>query len=220
MPLIPNRFLFRVCYPCRYIAELPREDSDDLLDLPPTCRLDSFADMDGRRSFADVRMAWNEGGLALQVEVRGKEQVPVGDISRPRSSDGVTIWIDTRDARTSHRASRYCHQFHFLAAGGGPDKDEPALVQSKIHRALQDAPMIAAETVPFQLVPRTGGYRLEAFLPATALYGFDPELEPRLGIHLAVHDRELGEQSLSVGSDFPWAEDPSLWSVLELVKEE
>lgn len=219
MPLIPNRFLFRVCYPCRYIAELPLEDSDELLDLPPTCRLDSFGDMDERRSFAEVRLAWNEGGLALQVEVRGKDQPAIGDVARPRTSDGVTVWIDTRDARTSHRASRYCHQFHFLPSGGGPDKDEPAFVQSKINRALQDAPPVAAGAVPFQLVLRRGGYRLEAFLPAAALHGFDPEQNPRLGIHFAVHDRELGEQSLSVGSDFPWAEDPSLWSVLELVKE-
>lgn len=220
MPLIPNRFLFRVGYPCRYIAELPHEGSDDLLDLPESCRLDSFADMDERRSFADVRLAWNEGGLALQVEVQGKEQPAVGDLARPRASDGVTIWIDTRDARTSHRASRYCHQFHFLAAGGGPDKDEPAFVQSKINRALQDAPLVSAESVPFQLVPRRGGYRLEAFLPATAINGFDPEQNRRLGLHVAVHDQELGEQSLSVGGDFPWAEDPSLWSVLELRKEE
>jgi hypothetical protein len=217
--LIPNRFLFRVNYPCRYIADLPQEGSDDLLDLPKECRLDNFADMDQRRNFAEVRIAWNEGGLALQVEVRGKDQGPVGDAARPRHSDGVTVWIDTRDARTSHRASRYCHQFHFLATGGGPDKDEPVFVQSKINRALQDAPPVNADMIPFQFVQRTGGYRLEAFLPAAALYGFDPEQNPRLGIHVAVHDQELGEQSLSVGSDFPWAEDPSLWSVLELAKE-
>ena len=75
-------------------------------------------------------------------------------------------------------------------------------------------------TVPFQFVPRRGGYRLEAFLPAAVLHGFDPEQNPRLGIYCAVRDQELGEQSLSVGGDFPCAEDPSLWSVLELVKEE
>ena len=199
---------------------MPREGSDDLLDLPASCRIDGFTDMDERRSFADVRVAWNEGGLALQVEVRGKEQVPVGDVARPRHSDGVTVWIDTRDARASHRASRYCHQFHFLAAGGGADRDEPAFVQSKINRAFTMRLWLAAEGVPFQCARRSGGYRLEAFLPASALHGFDPEQNPRLGIHVAIHDQELGEQSLSVSGDFPWAEDPSLWSVLELVKEE
>jgi hypothetical protein len=219
MPLIPNRFLFRVAYPCRYVAEVPRE-GDDLLDLPEDCRLDGFTEMDDRRPFAEVRLAWNEGGIALQVEVRGKECAAVGEVARPRHSDGVTVWLDTRDARTSHRASRYCHQFHFLAAGGGPDKDEPAFVQTRINRAMQDAPPASAEAVPFQLVPRSSGYRLEAFLPAAVLNGFDPEQNPRLGIHLLVHDQELGEQSLSVGSDFPIAEDPSLWSVLELVDSE
>lgn len=216
MPLIPYRFLFRIAYACPYIVDVPREGGDELVDLPETCRIDGFSDMDERRPFADVRLGWNEGGLALQVEVRGKEESPVGDAARPRQSGGVTVWIDTRDARTAHRASRFCHQFHFLVSGGGPDKDEPVFVQSRINRASQDAPVVDADQVPFQFVRLRNGYRLEAFLPAAALWGFDPEQNPRLGVHIAVHDRELGEQSLSVGDDFPWGEDPSLWSVLEL----
>ena len=217
MNLIPNRFLFRVAYPCRHVADVPR-DGDDLLDLSEDCRIDNFADMDGRRDFADVRLAWNENGLALQVTVRGKEHPPVGDASKPRHSDGVSVWIDTRDARTSHRASRHCHQFHFLPTGGGADKDEPAFVQAKINRAMQDAPPAPAGAVAFQFLRRAGGWRLEAFLPAVALNGFDPEQNPRLGFYYAVRDAELGEQVLSVGSDFPYAEDPSLWGVLELAR--
>jgi hypothetical protein len=219
MNLIPNRFLFRIAYPCRYIADVPRE-GDDLLDLPDDYRIDNFAEMDGRTNFADVRLAWNEGGLALQVELRGKEQPPAGDAARPRHSDGVSFWIDTRDARASHRASRYCHQFHFLPAGGGPDKDEPAFVQTKINRAMQDAPTAPPGAVPFQFLRRTRGWKLEAYLPAAVLNGFDPEQNPRLGFCYAVRDAELGEQVLSVGSDFPFAEDPSLWSLLELIPRE
>ena len=78
MNLIPNRFLFRIAYPCRYIAQVPL-DGDDLLDLPDFCRIDNYTDMDGRRDFADVRLAWNDEGIAVQVEVRGKEREPVGD---------------------------------------------------------------------------------------------------------------------------------------------
>jgi hypothetical protein len=174
--------------------------------------------MDGRKIFADVRLAWNEQGIALQVEVRGKDQPPEGDAARARNSDGVTLWIDTRDARTSHRASRYCHQFHFLPTGGGPDHDEPAFVQSKINRALHDAPIAPADAVPFQSARTKTGYLIEAFLPAAALNGFDPDQSRRLGFYYAVRDAELGEQVLSVGSDFPYWEDPTLWSVLELVK--
>src|SRR5437763_7640886 len=218
MPLVPHRFLFRVAYPCRYVKDIPREEGDALLDLPADCGLDNFAAMDGRPNFAEVRLAWNELGLGVQVEVRGKSQPPQGDVARPRSSDGLPLWIDTRDARTSHRASRYCHQFHFLPSGGGPDHDEPVFVQSKINRALNDAPLATATDVPFRTSPVRGGYLLEAFLPAAVLNGFDPEQNPRLGIYYAVRDSELGEQVLSVGSEFPYWEDPTLWSVLELVR--
>jgi hypothetical protein len=218
MALIPYPFLLRIAYPCRYVPGIPHESGDELLDLPETCRIDNFAGLDERVNFSDIRLAWNELGLGFQVAVRGKDQAPQGDSTRPRASDGVTLWLDTRDARTSHRATRYCHQFHFLPAAGGPERDEPIFVQSKIHRALQDAPASAGNAVPFQGERTKNGYRLEAFLPAAVLNGFDPEQIPRLGFFYAVRDAELGEQVLSVGSDFPYWEDPSLWSVLELTR--
>jgi hypothetical protein len=216
MSLVPSRFLFRIAFPCRHVADIPREADDRILDLPESCRIDNFAAMDGKRNFADLRLAWNDLGLAVQVEVRGKDQELQADASRPRGSDGVTLWLDTRDARTSHRASRYCHQFHFLPTGGGPDHDEPVFAQTKINRALQDAPLAPAAGVPFRRHFRKGGYTLEAFLPAAVLNGFDPEQNPRLGFYYAVRDVELGEQTLGVGAEFPYWEDPTLWSVLEL----
>jgi hypothetical protein len=217
--LIPNRFLFRVSHPCRCVPGIPNED-EDLFTLPESCRLDNFADMDHKDNFADVRMAWNPEGIALHVEVRGKDRDLVGDAAKPRLSDGLSLWIDTRGDRTSHRASRFCHQFHFLPTGGGPDRDEPAFVQSKINRAMQDAPFAPSASVPFRCKQRAGGYRLAAFLPAAVLTGFDPEQNPRLGVFYCVRDAEKGEQTLGPGTDLPFAEDPTLWSVLELVKEE
>jgi hypothetical protein len=217
MSLVPNRFLFRLTLPCPYLADLPRE-GEDLLDLPESCRLDNQAGMDGLRNFADVRMAWNERGLALQVEVRGKEKSTAGDSSRPRHSDGVTLWVDTRDTRTSHRASQFCLQYHFLPVGGGPDKESPTFVQTKINRALRDAPSAPAGSVLYQSEVRGRGYRVEAFLTAEALYGWDPEQHPRAGVFYAVHDQELGTQTLGAGPDFPYTEDPTLWGVLELIR--
>jgi hypothetical protein len=41
---------------------------------------------------------------------------------------------------------------------------------------------------------------------------------PRLGFCYAVMDRELGWQTFTVGPEFPFAEDPSLWGTLELEK--
>lgn len=218
---VPNRFLVRVAHPCPHVADAPRtgKDADHLVDLPESARLQNFADLDDQRNFADLRLAWNEFGLAVQVEVKGKEQPPVGDSDKPRSCDGLSLWLGTRDARASHRASRFCHHFLFLAAGGGPDKDEPFLTQVKINRALQDAPMANLADLLFRSRRTRGGYQLEAFLPAAALSGFDPDQHPRWGAYYVVRDAELGDQYLSVNWEFPFADDPSLWAVLELVKE-
>jgi len=218
MPLVPHRFLFRMLYPCLYVRQMPLPEKGLLLDLPPESRLDNFAAIDNVKNFADVRLGWNELGLGLQVEVRGKQQLAVGNPDRPRGSDGVTLWLDTRDARANHRASRYCQQFHFLATGAGPEHDEPAFVQTKINRALEDAPFAPQNSVPFLVHPRKSGYLLEAFLPAAVLNGYDPDEHPRLGFFYSVRDDELGEQLLSLTAEFPFWEDPSLWSVLELKK--
>lgn len=217
MSILPNRFFFRISYPCRYVASLPRSKGDELLDLPPTCRLDDFAAMDSRTSFAEVRVAWNESGFGIQLDVRGKSSAPQGRPDRPRGSDGLTLWINTRGNRPGHRATQFCHQFYLLAAGAGEDHDEPLFLQTKINRAVEDAPEYRG-AVPLRVALKPGGYRLEAFLPAAALHGFDPEAHAQWGIFYAVRDLELGEQTLSVGTEFPYADDPSLWLILELVK--
>ncbi len=215
--LVPHRFLVRLAHPCPYHKAMPL-DGDALLHLLESARLANFAELDGKADFADVRLAWNEFGLGVQLIVPGKAEAAQGDAERPRSADGLTLWLDTRDARSGHRASRYCHQFHFLPTGGGPDKAEPAFGQAKINRALQDAPFADASMILFRHHRLKAGYRLEAFLPAAALAGFDPEQHPRWGVYYHVRDQELGDQYLGVNAEFPFADDPSLWDVLELVR--
>ena len=219
-PLVPNRFLVRVSHPCPYFKAMPAdaEEAERLFDLPESARLHNFANLDGRDNFADVRLAWNDFGLGLQVTVTAKSQPPVGDADKPGTADGLTLWLDTRDARAGHRGSRTCHQFHFLAAGGGPDKLDAAVRQTKVNRAQQDAPLCSPADIAFMSHTLKGGYRLEAFLPAGVLFGFDPAEHPRLGVYYHARDAELGDQYLGVTSDFPFADDPSLWEVLELVK--
>jgi hypothetical protein len=216
MELLPPHFLLRLSYPCTYVKGMPTENEDRLLDLPTRCRIDNLEGLGSTRNFAAVSLAWNELGLGFQVEVRGKDRPPQGDLERPRGSDGAMLWIDTRDTRTIHRASRYCHHFYFLPAAGGPDKDLPVAGQLNIHRALQDVPLCRPEQIVFQAQRTKSGYTLEAFLPAAILNGFDRDTNPRLGFFYAIRDGELGEQTLGLGPDFPYWEDPSLWSTLEL----
>ncbi len=48
---------------------MPREKDEHLFDLPESVKLDNFAALDAHKNFADVRLAWNDFGLAVQVEV-------------------------------------------------------------------------------------------------------------------------------------------------------
>ena len=217
--LVPHRFLVRLAHLCPYHKAMPLAKEDALLELPESAQLANFAELDGKASFADLRLAWNDFGLGIQLTVAGKKIAPLGDAERPRSADGLSLWLDTRDARTSHRAGRYCHQFHFLPTGGGPEKNEPAAGQTKINRALQDAALADASTLPFRHHRlKGGGYRLEAFIPAAAITGFDPEQHPRWGVYYHVRDEELGDQYLAVNQEFPFSDDPSLWDILELAR--
>lgn len=220
-PIVPNRFLVRVAHPCPYVKNMPQDMDlhEHLIDLPEPARIDNFAALDEQRNFADVRLAWNDFGIGVQVEVKGKAQPAVGDSDKPKHSDGLWLFLDTRDARASHRGSRFCHHFLFMAAGSGAEKDEPFVTQLKINRAQQDAPMMNLGDVLFRGEKTKGGYRLEAFIPTAALSGFDPQEHPRLGVYYCVRDQELGDQFLSVNWDFPFADDPSLWAVLELTRE-
>src|SRR5262249_1455781 len=72
--------------------------------------------------------------------------------------------------------------------------------------------------VPLRVKHRAGGYRLTAWLPAAALAGYDPEQSPRLGGFWVVRDGERGEQASGPTTDLPYAEDPTLWGVLDVVK--
>lgn len=218
MPVVPPSFLVRVNYPCLFVPEIPRRKGEELLDLPEKSTLPDILRLQEKSGYAELRMAWNDGGIALDLRVRGKDLPVRGEAGKYKSSDGISIWIDTRSARDSHRASRYCHHFYFLAGGGGEDGDLPTAGQVKIHRAQADAPLCRPELLQVRKHAIKSGYRLECFLPAEVLNGFDVDLNNQFGFFYAVRDGELGEQTLCLGPEFPYAEDPSLWQILELVK--
>jgi hypothetical protein len=252
--LLPHRFLFRYSLPVRYERKLPRSAKRPL-GLSADFALPDFGPLDKAAPIGQLRLAWNERGLGISVEVEGKRRPPRCEAYSPDSSDGLRVFIDTRDTQNIHRASRYCHQFGLFPCGvdvgaasslkkgtvplqqpplrqqsnprqiaiaerDGPTlqraADGPWAVQIPILRARDEAPRANRDEIRLWAAVSKTGYCLETWLPATCLHGYDPEAQPRLGFYFALRDSELGEQFLSVGNDFPFAIDPSLWSTLEL----
>ncbi len=215
-PLIPQRFLFRFSLPCRYRDPLW---TDAGAGLDESYRLVDLAALEGHVSKADVRAAWSEEGLVVAVRVSGKRQAAWCRESRPDDSDGLHLWIDTRDVHNVHRASQFCHRFVLMPFGTGRRLDQPVALWLPINRARAQPRAIPKTALQIRSKALADGYQLEALLGTKALTGFDPEEHPRLGFTYAVLDRELGEQTLTVGQPMPYEEDPSLWATLELVRQ-
>jgi hypothetical protein len=214
-PLIPARFLFRFAVPCLWRSPVWSATG---AGLGEEFRLLNCSDLEPGNKSVDVRAAWSDEGLVFAARVEGKTQAPWCRESRPDDSDGLRVWIDTRDTHNIHRATRFCHQFIFMPTGTGRGLEEPVAEQLLINRARENAKPIRPGILQIRREKRVDGYILEAFVSAAALTGFDPAEHPRLGFTYALVDRELGEQTFSCPSDFPYRDDPSLWSTLELVK--
>jgi hypothetical protein len=237
LPLLPSRFLFRFAVPCRRRDPLWTPDGPGLGE---EYRLLGLPELEGKPTWADVRAAWHESGLAFAAFVRGKRQPPWCRESRPEDSDCLQLWIDTRDVHNVHRAGRFCHRFVFLPEGGGPKKGTgpicakhppgrsgkldlspfsvPVCQIAEIHRAKEHPNPIGPELLRACCRRQDNDYILEVFIPSEALTGFDPAEHPRLGFTYAVIDRELGEQTFGVGPPMPYQEDPSLWPTLDMVQ--
>ena len=213
--LISPPMLFRFAAPC---AHTPQKWSASGIKLGEEYRLPCFAELAGKKPFADVRLAWNEQGLALNVMVTGKEQPPWCRDSRIDDSDGVQLFIDTRNTQNIHRAGRFCHRFAFLPVGSGHKLDEPLAVLLAINRAKESPREIETGALKIRCLRLAGGYTLEGFIPGSALTGYSPADQPAIGFSYAVIDRELGWQTFSIGPELPFLEDPSLWGTLDLVR--
>ena len=219
--VLPGGFLFRYQLEAARIATAPgREDP-----LPALDKLSPLPDLHGlspsetgvtQSSFASVWLAWHDTGLAVQLVVRDKNRPARCLEASPDASDGLTVWIDTRNTQTIHRASRFCHAFTFLPTGGGAGGDEPVSVPRPIARAREDAPPPPPDSLRVASQLPDDGYSLQGSIAATALHGWDTETIDAIGFTYRVHDNEMGDQALALGEEFPFDRDPSLWSVLTL----
>ncbi len=216
--LLPQAFWFRLSTFCPRVEEIPRRGSrGGLLDLPVACALPDLSSLDGRSSWASVRVAWNPQGLGIAILADSAAGKSAMGVDRPEGFAHVNLWIDTRDTRNVSRATRFCHRFtaHLTLT-----RDRKGLnvefSQRAIARATADAPMASPDLHSTYAAMTRSGWLFEIFLPALALHGFDPETNRRLGFAYQVSDHEREDQFLGVGRDFPIGENPSLWATLEL----
>jgi hypothetical protein len=213
--LLAPTFLFRFATPCYYLPDIAwqkRTELEEKYSLP------HFGGLDGKNPYAEMRCAWNESGFVFYARVQGKQQSVWCRDTRIEDSDGLQIWIDTRDTKNIHRAGRFCHRFGLMPKGAGRMLDQPVFSLLAISRAKESPREITERSLLAKSRIFQNGYDILAFIPKDALTGYNPADHNKLGFCYAFIDRELGLQTFSVGAEFPLADDPSLWPTLELVK--
>ena len=208
--VVPSRFLFRYVFTVPHVTV-----KSETTPLPLS--------LDNALSFSTLKLAWNEAGLGLNLQLTGRQQAPRCDPGSPETSDGLFLWIDTRNTQTIHRAGRFCHTFCFLPTGGGPEGSEAVALPRAIGRAREEPPPPPPEALAAHSHVTDDGYQLDAWLGSSALHGWEIDsgsstgVAARLGFYWSVHDSEQGDQVLSIPDEFPFAHDPSLWATLELL---
>jgi hypothetical protein len=215
--LLPQIFWFRIATQCAHIADIPRlTDPVRLLDLPEACSLPDFSGLEGQSGWAQVRVGWNAGGLGITVLANAlSDQQLVRD--RPEGFAVVNLWVDTRDTRNVNRATKFCHRFTArLDVAESRRQLNVDVTQRPIARAQADAPICRPQVIEARAEVGRSGWMLELFLPVSALNGFDPETNRRLGFAYQIADHIRDDQFLGVGREFPLGENPSLWGTLEL----
>ena len=209
---ISNHLLFRYRLKCHSVADGQKKP----IELKPSFELPELQTLDGNKPFAQVRAAWNSDGLFFWVKVKGKKQSLWCRRTQLLESDGMQIWLDTRDTHNLHRATKFCHWFMFLPAGEGSDQKKPLSTMLKINRAREHSPTINRYPCEMTSSISKSGYSMAIFVPGIAINGWDSNEHRLIGFNYAIQDRELGFQCLSMGMDFPISEDPSLWQTLNL----
>jgi len=174
------------------------------------------SELAGDPKFAQIRCAVGTNALFFQADVQGKTQLPWCRESRLEDSDGLHVWIDTRNSPEIHRATKSCHRFGFSPMGRGPKGDLPFVGWAPINRARENPPPPPEDQMAIRARISDGRYRIVAAIHFDALTGLDLQDFPCVGFYFAVADRELGWQSLALQPDLPVADNPSLWAQLQL----
>ncbi|MDP1563487.1 MAG: hypothetical protein Q8M16_19060 [Pirellulaceae bacterium] len=166
----------------------------------------------------DTRIAWSEEGLTLQFTLTGKTRRPYCRLNDLEHSDALEVFVDTRNTKTVHRATRYCHRFLYLPTGTGPSEKDPYGSMLKIHLARGEPPTMGAFQPQVESKIMANGYRITCHMSRKYLEGWSPSEQPEIGLYFQIRDAELGHIHFAYDRQLPVSEDPSLWPTAFLAK--
>lgn len=200
--------------------------------------LPHFAELGGFETHWSVHSWWSEAGLYFQLESFSKKERSQKLPAPGSTLEGLKVWIDTRCSPNVHRATRYCHCFQFYPDASltpPPSFIEKLLLESngsesvkarnsKAHGILYDIPRarqtpdpIHREDIQVRSSRLDQGCILQSFVPSKCLTGYSPLEFDRISLFYDVYGGGDSVQSMSLGPELRYMEDPSLWIACTLV---
>lgn len=206
--LTPIQF-FPIGVDCRHVkTPFPQIKEKGLYLLPST------ADLCDQENFGKLYMGWNKEGIELEVVVSQPVQGCVyPDVSR---GDGLELFFDTRDVKSSGYNTRFCHHFFFLPeAIDGHQCGELTRFRTEDVHELCDAGDLKVKS---KTAARS--YSMQIFIPSQCLYGYDPDQFDRMGFSYRLNRYRGDPQHFSsVTQEYQIEQQPSLWSSVHLIKD-
>lgn len=186
-----------------FTVELPLKKRKTMQTLPDLC------DITGEVCFAEAQMRFDETGIELVFSVNAK----VKDVHYPavERGDGIELFIDTRNVKTSKTFTTFCHHFVFL-----PEPiDEMQGIEKTKFRGNESRPLADPEMLHPTVTQSNAGYEMTIHLTKEVLYGYRLDKKTKIGFAYRIH--RAGGQPQHFGMpDAGIEKDPSLWPTLLL----
>lgn len=211
-PALSPLTFFELALTCHYLPlpsrHIPRDKA-----LRKRYLLPHTSPLNGEEVFADVFWGWNEEGMAFAVEaVTAPLACHYPDFKK---GDSFEIFLDMRP-KTSAVITRYCHHFFAL-----PEAVEGVRVgEITRFREGDSHPLATFEQLDIRADINKKGYRLELFIPAEQLYGWDSDASDieQVAFTYRLNRFQAPAQHLSVGQDFSLEIHPPLWAIAKLIR--
>lgn len=203
-PIAPIHF-FRVEVDLKYGKEITRRLFGKGYQLPDTS---SFL---GEEHFADVALAWHEGGIEVQVEVHKKFEEAV--YPKYDEGDAIELFIDTRDLKEAGFPTRFCHHFLILPQ----EVQGVRALELTRFRSEDSHPLCDPKEIGVESEMSSREYTVRIHLPAEILHGYDPQGFDKLGLTYCIHRPKGESQHFAVSSKYVQvSQHPSLWATCKL----
>lgn len=155
-------------------------------------------------------LGWHEEGIGFQMQLEKKATAPT-------SGNRVDLFLDSRDRKEVRGLSRFCHHFRFALPDGnsrifmdGSGSEITHLVGN------EQRPLALPTQLPAICRADQTTVILRCWIPATALYGFDPDQFEFIGFHFSCCWAGVAHSYSSSSGDINSILSPALWTSLRL----